>query len=297
MYRGVSSYADQVDGALMFIMVVSAIIMAGIMLFVVYCLIKYNKNKHPVPVDNKGNVLLEITWTIIPTIIVMAMFYYGWEGYALMRAVPKNAMEITVKAKKWSWYYKYANGKGSSLLKVPINKPVKLLLESEDIIHSFFVPAFRIKEDCIPGRQNYLWFQAEEQGLFDVLCAEYCGDLHSAMLSKVEVVPQDQFQEWYDKPLPPEELGAELVKGNCAVCHSVDGTPMSGPTFEGIWERKVVVLKDGQEETMVSNEEYLQRAIVEPQADMVVGYAPIMPKLDLTEKEIQAIISYLKLLK
>lgn len=295
-YTGVSSYAAQVDGVVLFIVIISGIILAGLTAFTLFCLFRYQRQKHPVAADIDGNVFLELTWTIVPTIIVMIIFYYGWQGYGFMRAVPKNAMKIDVEAKKWSWMFQYANNKKSGTLKVPVGKPVKLLLQSRDVIHSLYIPAFRIKEDVVPGRVNYLWFNAIEEGTYDLLCAEYCGDQHSVMLSKVEVMDPRDFQTWYDTPPSPEEIAGELVK-TCLNCHSLDESPRIGPGFKGIFGRKSTVITAGQERTVIVDEEYLERSMLEPAADVVKGYDPVMPEQNFSEEELKALIQYMKGLK
>lgn len=296
LYTGASSYAAKVDNLMWFIVITSAIILAGITSFTVYCLIRYNKNRHPVAADISGNLFLEATWTIIPTILVMIMFYYGWRDFSFMRGVPKDAMEIKVEGKQWSWLFMYDNKKKSSMLRVPVNKPVKLLLSSRDVIHSLYIPAFRIKEDAVPGMNNYLWFSAIDKGTYDILCAEYCGDLHSVMRSTVEVMDMDKFTVWYNTPPTQLEIGEELVK-TCTSCHTFDGSPKVGPTFKGIWGRPSTVVTNGQERTVTVDAAYIKKSLQEPQADVVKGFLPAMLPQALTDSEITAVTEYLKTIK
>jgi cytochrome c oxidase subunit 2 len=297
--KGFSTYASNVDATFLGIVGIAAAVLLGITLFMIYCLLRYNRKRNPKAADIQGNLFLETTWTIVPTIIFMGMFYYGWRDFGIMRTPPKGAMEVKVNARMWSWYFEYSNGKGSNTLKVPVGKPVKLLLHSQDVIHSFYVPAFRIKEDTVPDKQNYLWFNPKEEGTYDVLCAEYCGELHSYMRTTVEVMASAEFQKWFDTPPPLENIGEDLIKGKggCTICHSLDGSPKLAPTFKGIWGRTTTVITAGNERTITIDEEYLKKAILDPQADIVKGFEKItMPPQRgiLNDKEIQAMVEFLK---
>lgn len=311
MFSNASNITTDVDKVFLFIIGISAILLALITFFMVYFLIKYNKKRHIHPENIEGNTLLEIIWVIVPTIIVLAMFYYGWEGFNDMRNVPKEAMVVRVTARMWSWFFEYENGKTSDLLNVPVSKPVKLVLTSQDVIHSFYIPAFRVKEDAVPGMETYLWFLAKKTGTYDVLCAEYCGLAHSHMLSKVVVMPDDEFGAWYSGKAevakakegvetPVELLGQKLIQTKgCMVCHSIDGTKLIGPTLKGVYGKKTEVITAGKEREIIADDEYLRRSILEPGADVVEGFPPVMPsqKDILTDQEIKEIIEYLKQLK
>jgi cytochrome c oxidase subunit 2 len=197
MLSNASNFIKEVDGVFLFILGISVLLLILITFLMVYFVIKYNRAKNPRPKNIKGNTTLEIIWTVIPTILVIGMFYYGWYGYKKMTAAPKDSFEINVIAKMWQWEFYYPNGLKTDSLVVPINKPVKLNLKSIDVNHSFFIPAFRIKKDAIPNKDNYLWFIAEETGVYDIACAEYCGLRHSYMYSKLYAVHQNEFDEWY----------------------------------------------------------------------------------------------------
>lgn len=201
MLSNASNFIKEVDGVFLFILGVSVLLLILITFLMVYFVIKYNRKKNLTPKNIKGNTTLEIIWTVIPTILVVGMFYYGWYGYKKMTAAPKDAFEINVTGKMWAWEFTYPNGLKTDTLVVPINKPIKLNLQSIDVNHSFFIPAFRIKRDVIPNKNNYLWFIAEEVGVYDIACAEYCGLRHSYMYSKLYAIHQNEFDEWYKAKL------------------------------------------------------------------------------------------------
>ena len=310
MISGVSSISGKVvENVFMFIFGISVIFLVLITFFMVYFAVKYNRKKNISPVNIEGNMFLEITWTVIPTILVLAMFYYGWVGYKTLQDVPEEAINVKVKARMWSWLFEYKNGKQSDVLYVPVGNPVKLTLLSQDVIHSFYIPAFRVKQDIVPGMKTYLWFESTRLGSYDVMCAEYCGLNHSGMLSKVIVMPEKEFREWYDiekiiakKERKPEKkvVGEDILQlKGCVGCHTTDGSPLVGPTFKGIYGHKVTVITDGKEREIEVDEEYLRKSLIEPNADVVKGFPPIMPSQKglLTEEEITEIIEYLKGLK
>ena len=268
----------------------------------VYFVIHYRREKHPQPADIEGSTWLEVTWTVIPTLIVLTMFYYGLTSFQFLKKVPEGAMVVKVIARQWSWLFEYQNGMKETELKVPLGKPVKLLLTSQDVIHGFYAPAFRIKQDAVPGMTNYLWFQPTQTGTFDVMCSQYCGLEHSHMLGKIVVLPEEEFKRWYqtgkEMEAKPPLLGDRLfLEKGCRACHSIDGTPGVGPTFKGLFGKTVTVLTDGKERTMVADETYLKKSILEPGADVVKGFPPIMPPQKLTEEEIQSLSEYIKGLK
>ncbi len=177
-----------------------------------YFMYKYSRKRNPVATDITGNTSLEILWTVIPTILVMVMFFYGYSGFKEMRNAPADAMTIKVIGRMWAWSYEYENGVKSDTLFVPTGKPIKLELTSADVNHSFYIPAFRVKEDAIPGRKNYMWFDPQADGEYIVECAEYCGLSHAYMLSKIYSIPRDKFDAWYNAPRPKEGSDTAQVK-------------------------------------------------------------------------------------
>jgi cytochrome c oxidase subunit 2 len=174
----------------------SAVLFVAIVTTTVMFLIRYNRKRSPVAADIRGNLPLEIAWIVVPTILVMGMFFMGLRGYRALRDVPEGAMNVRVTAFEYGWQFDYDNGKRSQQLVVPVKRPVRLELTSKDVIHSFFAPDFRVKMDCVPGMKTQAWFVADSPGEFNVLCAEYCGVGHSGMLSKIVAVPAERFDAW-----------------------------------------------------------------------------------------------------
>ena len=199
MLADASNFVQPVDNTFIFIVAVCVFFLVLITTLLITFVIKYNSNKNKRAKNIEGNIPLEITWTVIPLLLVMVMFYLGWTGYKQMTDIPKDAMAIDVYAQMWSWSYKYPDGFMTDTLFCPVNKPVKVLLHSKDVDHSFYVPAFRVKKDVIPGRVNTAWFLPTRVGNYDVFCAEYCGLRHSYMYSKVVVLPQDQYDSWLSR--------------------------------------------------------------------------------------------------
>jgi cytochrome c oxidase subunit II len=242
-------------------------------------------------------------WTVIPTLLVLLMFYYGWMGYKPMRQVPENAMEITAYGQMWKFSFEYPDGRITDTLVVPINQPVKLNLVARDVLHSFYVPAFRIKEDMVPGKNNFLWFEANREGRYDVLCAEYCGMLHSFMLSSITVVNQSAYDQWLTAaPIATDEHpGLAILKQNaCLTCHSQDGSKLIGPSFKGVYGRTQIVDSNGETREIVVDDEYITRSIYSPNADIVQGYMRglmISYENIISEEQIDDIIDYMKTLK
>jgi len=320
MITGWPNLSNPADDTFFFIMGISVTLLFLNTAVMLYFVFRYSRERHPQAEEVKESTSLEIIWTVIPTILVLAIFYVGWKGFLYMRTVPPDAMPVKVIARQWSWTFDYANGKETNVLKVPVRKPVKLLITSADVLHSLFIPAYRIKEDCVPGMETYLWFLPDQLGSYDLFCTEYCGVGHSAMITTVEVMPQKDFEEWYTgekveqeaeekKPAVKEhekkeqagsDKGARLieVKG-CVACHTTDGTPKIGPTLKGVFGKKETVLRSGQEREITVDEAFIKQTLLHPEIDRVKGFPPIMPSQrgQLTDKEIEEIIEYIKTLK
>jgi len=215
MFDGVSNFVNSVDGTFLFTLVVSVFFLLLITFLMIFFVIKYSRKRNPKAKNIHGNVGLEITWTAIPTILVMFMFWFGWEGYLETINIPEDAMSIDVTAQMWKWSFKYEDGKTTDTLFVPVNKPIKLILHSNDVNHSFFVPAFRVKKDVFPNRERTTWFIAEETGEYDIACAEYCGLNHSYMYAKIIVLDQAEFNNWmYGMSEEDLKLLEEMTGGN-----------------------------------------------------------------------------------
>ena len=189
-----------VDRAFWYIFIVSAIFLTGITIVMIYFVIRYRRAKHPQPADIRDNWKLELLWTIIPTIIALSMFWVGWQSYTGLRNVPAGAVQIEALGQMFSWIFVYDNEKETeNELVVPAHTPVKLNIESLDVLHSFFIPAFRVKADAVKNFPTYVWFRTNDPGEYDILCAEYCGLDHSQMVAKLIVLPKDQYQQWLDQ--------------------------------------------------------------------------------------------------
>ena len=304
MSSGASNFVQGVDLTFIIILGISVFFLVSITATMIYFVIRYRRKRNPKASQIEGNNRLEIIWTVIPTILVLVMFYYGWIGYAPMRRVPADAIPVNAYGQMWSWSFEYPNGKRSAELIVPLNKAVKLNLISKDVIHSLYIPAFRIKEDVVPGKNNYMWFRPLEEGEFDIFCAEYCGDRHSYMLSKVKVVPETEYAAWLEKSDIPENEhpGLTIMKQNaCLTCHSQDGSKIIGPSFKGIYGEEVTVVNEaGETKTLKVDDDYIKRSIQNPNQEVVKGFNKglmISYKDQLKDEDIQHIIDYIKTLK
>lgn len=316
MLRTLSNFSETVNTAFLFILAVSVVMLALITFLMVFFVIKYNRKRHPKSEHIEGSKLLEITWTVIPTLLVIGMFYFGWVGYKFMRDVPEDAMVVHATGRMWSWLFEYENGVQSDTLRVPLGRSVHVKLESQDVLHSFYVPAFKIKQDLVPGMTSYVWFTAEEPGAYELFCAEYCGQRHSYMLSQVVVMPEEEFNAWLEAeaeflPRPDSAVTGEAtmdeaaviargkrlskIKG-CTACHSEDGEELIGPTFKGIFGREQIVVAGGMEKSVVADENYLRNSILNPQSEIVKGFDPLMPPQGdlINDDELDAIVAYLK---
>jgi cytochrome c oxidase subunit 2 len=295
---------EVVDQVFFYILAITIFLFGLITFLMVYFVIRYQRKRNPQPADVHENIGLEIIWTVVPVLLVLTMFYYGLTGFNFLKKAPVEAMKVKVTARQWAWLFEYENGTKSTELRVPVGKPVKLLLTSQDVIHGFYAPAFRIKQDVVPGMTNTLWFQPTEAGTFDVLCTQYCGLEHAKMAAKMVVLPEDEFNQWYQKGKEEIEAakgkphGARLFQEKgCMACHSTDGTPRVGPTLKGLFGKTVIVLTDGKERNILSDESYLRKSLLEPNADVVKGYPPIMPLQEISGEEISELIQYMKELK
>lgn len=302
-----STFAGEVDSIFYFI-VYASIIIFGIVLFgMIFFALRYRHSRQAADgttPDISHNTKLELVWSIIPTILVLIVFFWGFHVFMKMNVVPKDAMEIKVTGQKWFWSFDYPEGVATvNELIVPDNKPIKLLMSSKDVIHSFFIPDFRTKMDVLPNRYSVTWFEAKRPGTYNLFCAEFCGDGHSEMIGTVKVVTEREYAAWLEagssggEGIPVEQFGEQLFRSRaCHTCHSVEGKRMIGPPLNGIFGHEVV-LKSGQKYTV--DENYLRKSLLEPQADIVAGFDPVMPTYQglLKDKQIDALIAYIKSLK
>jgi cytochrome c oxidase subunit 2 len=302
-----SNYVSTFNTAFYSIAGISLLLLIGLTFIMLYFVFRYNNKKHKTAVQNEGNTLLEVIWTVIPVLLALMMFYFGWEGWKPMNKPPSNAMTITTTARMWSFSFLYENGKESTDLVVPLNTPVKINLISVDVIHSLFIPAYRIKSDIVPGRQKVMWFLPQTEGEFDLYCAEYCGLRHSYMKSMVKVLSKDKFTAWYGDTARLANAAEGSMPGNegltimkyqgCMACHSSDGSKIVGPTYLNLFGKKEIVTRSGADVSITVDEEYIKRSIWDPNAEIVKGYPKGLMqsyKGKISDADITKIIDYLK---
>jgi len=297
----VSTVAHHVDWLFNFILGISVFFFLLIVILMVLFVVRYRRREgRQAEASPSHNMALELTWTVIPLVLVVVIFFFGFRGFLDMTTAPANAYEILVDGQKWNWSFTYPNGYVDSNLHVPVQRPVRLVMTSADVIHSLYVPVFRIKSDVVPGRYSKAWFEATEPGQYELFCAEYCGTSHSDMIAQVIVHPPGEFERWLDQAsnfletMTPVEAGQKLyqIRG-CQQCHSVDGTAKTGPSLLGVFGH-TQALADGS--SIVADENYIRESILEPVAKVVAGYEPVMPTYQgrIKDEEITAIIEYLK---
>jgi len=298
-----SDIAPAVDQLFYAITGISAFFFVLIVAVMTWFVLRYRRRPgHDVEPSPSHNTPLEILWSVLPAFILVGIFAAGFMIFLDMRRVPDGAYEIKVSARKWSWAFQYPNGLVIEDLHVPVGQPVRLVMTSQDVIHSLFVPAFRVKQDLVPGRYSDLWFRAVESGSYRLYCAEYCGQQHSNMTANVIVHAPGEFDLWLrteaDKlnNLPPAELGALLYRRQgCVQCHAIDGNTQgkAGPSFAKTFGTQQ---KLASGETITVDENYIRRSILEPLAQVRAGFQPVMPTYQgrLRDNEIDALIAYIK---
>jgi len=303
-----SNFVAGVDLAFMVILGISIVFLVGLTIVMLVFIRKYRKDKHPEAIQNEGSNKLEALWTGIPLVLVLVMFYFGWMGWRPMKNPPEDAMRVKAIARMWNFRFEYPNGKIIDSLYVPINEPVILDLVALDVLHSLYIPAFRVKEDMVPGQDKQMWFIPGTEGEFDLFCTEYCGLEHSYMFTMVKVLPKEEFDAWIadtsavevvvDTETSLADQGYEVLRRNgCNACHSSDGSKLVGPSYLGGWGGTRVVITDREEREVAVDEAYIKRSIYEPNADVVEGYnRGLMLSYEdmVTEQEIDLIIEYLK---
>lgn len=295
-----STVAGRVDALYLFLLAVTAFFSIIIATMVVYFAIRYRRRHadevgHP----HHGSLVLELTWTFIPLVIALVIFFWGANVYFAIITPPKDTMEIYVVGKRWMWKAQHLTGqKEINELHVPVGQPVKLIIGSEDVIHSFYVPEFRVKMDAVPGRSTSMWFEATKAGTYHLFCAEYCGTSHSGMIGKVTVMEPADFQIWLQGGKPTGTLAEQgqklFTELGCVTCHVASGgTTARGPALDGLVGSKVQFLNG---ETLVADEDYVRESILNPTAKMVAGYAPLMPTFQgqVSEEQLVQLIAYIK---
>ena len=303
-----SNFVNTYNIAFYSIAVISLILLIGLTLVMLYFVFRFNKKKNKTATQNEGSTLLEIIWTTIPVLLVLLMFYFGWAGWKPMTKAPKDAINITSVARMWSFSFQYENGKQSPDLVIPVNTPVKIKLISLDVIHSLFIPAFKVKSDMVPGTEKMMWFLPQTVGEFDLYCAEYCGLRHSYMNSNVKVLSQEDYNTWYAdsvpvaadtavKAVPGSEGLTIMINHGCNACHSSDGSKIVGPSYLHLFGEKQIVISEGKEVEVTVNEEYIKKALYDPNTEVVKGYPKDLMqsyKDILNDDDIAKIIEYMK---
>lgn len=302
----VARSTERFDSLFAFVFAVSAVFFVGIVSTMTYFVVRYRRrHRGQRTSSSSGNLKIEVAWAVIPGALLLLIFGLGFKDYLYLAVAPRNALEVRVTGQKWSWSFDYPeNGITTSELTVPVGRPVKLVMSSTDVIHSFYIPAFRVKRDVLPNRYTEMWFEALQTGTYDIMCAEYCGTGHSKMIAQVEVLSQKEYEEWVasgggldGEGLSSVEFGKLLYKKQgCATCHSVDGTTKVGPTLLNKYGTKER-LSDGSSVEVDDN--YLRESIMEPNAKVVEGFDTVMPTYAgrLNDKQVNALIDYIKSLE
>ena len=293
-----STIAEGVDNLYLFLVVLSGILSVGIFLTIFYFAIRYRRqDPNEVPKPIHGSLKLEIFWSVTPFLVTMVVFVWGTTIYFRNYDPPPGAMEIFVVGKQWMWKIQHPEGQREiNELHVPLGRAVKLTLTTEDVIHSFYIPAFRVKMDAVPGRYTGLWFEATRPGRYHLFCAEYCGNQHSGMVGWVFVLDQPDYEAWLSgssRGQSMSEAGAELFhRLGCFNCHGAD-IPGRGPVLESVFGSPVQ-LQDGRK--VVADEAYLRESILNPGAKIVAGYRTRMPTFagQVNEEQLMQIIAYIK---
>ena len=305
-----SNFVHGVDKAFLVVLSISFFFLIGLTVVMIYFMYRYNNKRNPVATQIHGSTTLEIVWTVIPFLLTMVMFYYGWAGWKPMQKAPKDAMKVTVYARMWNFSYEYENGKRTDTLYLPKDKPVKLNLKAMDVLHSLYIPAFRVKQDMVPNKENnFMWFEPQRVGMYEIYCAEYCGLQHSYMYSYVKVMEDSAFQSFIaDTAMvasaeidSPTATGKRIMQNiGCFACHTLDGTKLVGPSFKGIWGAEHTVVTGKETRKVTVDEEYIKRSIYDPNADVVEGFMKglmVSYQGQLSEDDIKSITEYLKTVK
>ncbi len=309
-----STFAGQIDFIYWTLTLMSLVFAVAIPFIILFFIVKYHRSmkanrKNPV----NSSMPLEITWSIIPLVLGLGVFFWNAFVYFDMHRVPERTLDVYVIGKQWMWHIQHPNGKReNNELHVPLGQPVRLIMTSQDVIHSFYVPAFRLKHDVLPGRYTTMWFEPTKVGEYHLFCAEYCGTEHARMIGRVVVLPLADYQRWLETPgevilpsgndeaamvatggdQPMSTAGAALFTSKgCVSCHG--GQNRVGPPMEGLYNSEVL-LTDGS--SVLADENYLRTSILNPQSEIVAGYAPIMPTYEgqLSEDELTQLLEYIK---
>lgn len=299
MYPQIFTAAKGVDQAFLIILGFAVFVLVVVTVAMVYFLWRYHYTRNPQPTDIKGSVVLEVIWTVLPTLIVLGLFWTGWTSFKAMRNIPEGAMTVAVEGRMWSWRFTYGNGRTSKELVIPVDTPVKLALTTRDVIHSFYVPAMRVKWDLVPGMDTDAWIQSDTVGDYDIFCAEYCGLKHADMITILRVVDKDEFETWLrDTGASGEDdLGLSLLEEfGCFDCHSKDLSAENAPSLLDLGSREeTVVLPDGTERKIRPDAAYIRQSVRDPSAALVKGWDDGMPPYgdELSDAQLDIMTAYL----
>ena len=300
---GASNFVEGVDWVFKLLFGISFFFLFIITATMIYFVVRYSRKRHQKAVQVKDSTALEITWITVPIIIVLFLFYYGYAAFQPMIWVPKNAIQVKVIGMMWQYSFEYPGSKVANELVIPLNLPVNLNLHSEDVIHGFSIPAFRVKEDIVPGKNNYLWFTPTQFGEYNIFCTAYCGVRHSYMGTKVRILIPSEYNAWLNtlKVAEAEPEGLVILKKNaCIGCHSLDGTKLVSVSFKGLYGKTETVTTDGKERKVTVDDEYIVSSIFDPNKDIVLGYSKGVMKPYkgiVKDDDAKKIIEYLKTLK
>ena len=292
-----STYAVKVDIYFYFLCIFLGFLTVAIFAaFIIIAIVFRKKEGEDRPSHALENPMLELTWTVIPTVILFALFFWSTWLFVEYMDEPETGVEIDVVAKQWMWKIQHPNGvREVNTLHVPVNQPIKLTMTSQDVLHSFYVPAFRVKQDVVPGRYTKLWFEATKTGTYHLFCAEYCGTEHSLMGGSVIVMEEYEYLEWLEggpKKSPVDAGEFLFTQRGCLTCHSTK-PDSRGPALDGIFGS--VGMLNGDVE-VTKDEEYLRESIMEPGKRIVKGYTPLMPSFQnqLTDEDVMNLVAYIK---
>jgi len=295
-----SNFAPQVDNLLLFIVTICLVFAVGICAAVIYFFFRYQRrNPDEIGVPIHGDLRLELTWIVLPFFLLMAMFGWGAVIYVDYRHTPTDTLDVYVIGKQWMWKLQQPNGRREiNELHVPLGRNVRLIMASEDVIHDFSVPAFRVKMDVVPGHYNTMWFRPTKPGKYHFFCSQYCGTNHAVMGGWVTVMEPGDYATWLSGNTTgdPIAVGQQLFNNlACSTCHQADGKGR-GPSYLGLYGSKVK-LADGS--TVTADDNYIRESILQPNAKIVAGYQPVMPSFQgqVTEDQIAALTAYIKSLK
>ncbi len=316
-----STFAQDIDKLHFFVILTTLAMSMGVGLTAIFFFIRYRRrSEHQTTPHIESTVLIEVLFVTVPMIFFLTWFFLGYTEYIRQATPPADAMDVYVQGKKWMWKFAYPDGPNAvNVLRVPAGKPVRLLMTSRDVIHSFYVPEFRIKQDVLPGRYSQTWFQALEPGHYQILCSQYCGAGHSVMRGEVIALKPEDYEDWLHaerRGLPTRQdsaasafepvgpLESTLVEqgkriaasAGCLKCHSIDGAPHIGPTWLDLYHRKEIM--EGGEQ-IDADEGYITQSIMDPGAKIVSGYKNVMPSFQgkLAAPEVAALVEYIKSLQ